>query len=443
MSPRSQQKGMSRASLEQWLQRLERLHPTEIELGLERVTAVASKLDLLPLAQPAITVAGTNGKGSTVAVLEALLMARGHSIGAFTSPHFRCFNERIRVAGAEVTDDEIVEAFQAIDVARGEVSLTYFEFATLAALLIFRARKTDIVVLEVGLGGRLDSVNIVDAAVSVITSIDLDHQGWLGNTRAEISVEKAGIARSGRPLVIADPDPPQALLHSAQETGASPVLVLGRDFSVSVEAGEWRGDLQSEGGAARRQLSSRPVASLLPENIVAALQAALLLGEDFSEQEVDAALAVAAPTGRRELQSIAGRDYVLDVAHNPAAVNKLHEYIDATPCKGKNIALFSAMEDKDIPGMISAAGNVFDAWFLAEQPTNERAASAADTAHWLRETGLTMISVSKNIRQAFRRAQGIMTEGDRLVVFGSFYTVADVLPLLDKDRQKGGAGPDS
>jgi dihydrofolate synthase/folylpolyglutamate synthase len=409
-----------------------------MELGLERVSAVAQKLELLPLTQPVITVAGTNGKGSTVAVLEALLNETGRSTGTFTSPHFLRFNERIRVSCVEASDREIVTAFTAIDDAREGISLTYFEFATLAALFIFRARDPDIVILEVGLGGRLDSVNIVDPAVAIITSIDLDHQNWLGDSRGEIAREKAGIMRDAIPVVIAEAVPPPELLDCASAAAAAPVLCLGRDFTVSGNGETWQGVLCETGGG-RRPLAPQPVGALLPGNICAALQAALLLNMDFSPGQMQRALAKTSLVGRRQLQQLAGRDYVLDVAHNPAAIDKLLEYIDATPCNGRTISLFSVMKDKDVHGMIRAAAGRFDAWFLGDQPANDRAAPAADIAALLYEEGQNIISVSKNLRQAFRRAQSLMAEGDRLVVFGSFYTVAAVLPLLDKDRRKSGA----
>ena len=428
---------MNKASLEQWLLHLETVHPNEIELGLERVSSVARKLELLPVRQPVVTVGGTNGKGSTVAVLEALLNAAGHTTGAFTSPHLLCFNERIRVSGEEVSDGEIVDAFVAIDSAREAVTLTYFEFATLAALLVFKVRNPDIIILEVGLGGRLDSVNIVDSSVAVITSIDLDHQGWLGDSRGEIAREKAGILRHDRPAVIADTAPPPELTACVAAVAPNPVLYLGRDFTVESTAEAWQGVLYQAGGG-RRQLEPLPFGALLPSNICAALQSALLLGVDFSDEQLRQALARACPAGRRQLQRVAGREYVLDVAHNPASVNKLLEYLNLTHCKGRTIALFSAMADKDIHAMIAAVGARFDGWFLADQPGNTRAATATDVAAVLHGVGQNMVSISKNLRQAFRRAQSLMSAGDRLVVFGSFYTVAAVLPLLDKDRRKDG-----
>lgn len=426
---------MSNASLAQWLQRLETLHPRSMELGLERVASVARNLSLLPVLQPVVTVAGTNGKGSVVAVLEALLRESGRCTGAYTSPHLLRFNERIRVAGEEALDAELVRAFEAVDAARGDTTLTYFEFATLAALLVFRSREVDVLVLEVGLGGRLDAVNIVDPSVAVITSIDLDHQQWLGAQRSEISREKAGILRRGRAAVIAEPEPPPELLDAAARRGADPLLLLGRDFSVERDGASWRGMLCLQSGVVR-PLPAQRAGPLLPENICAALQAALALGVTFSDAQLARALALACPAGRCQRLSAGGRDYLLDVAHNPAAVGRLLEFLDATPCEGKSFALFSAMSDKDLRAMLGPAAARFDAWFLADQPGNARAASAAQVAQLLHDLGRHEISVSADLRQALRRAQTRMAEGDRLVVFGSFYTVAAALPLLEKHGRR-------
>ncbi len=427
---------MGKASLGQWLERLETLHPNAIDLGLERVASVARTLDLLPLVQPVITVAGTNGKGSTVAVLEAITGQVGLVSGSFTSPHLLRFNERIRVGGAEADDGEIVAAFEAVDRARGQTGLTYFEFATLAALLVFRARKPDIVVLEVGLGGRLDAVNIVDPTVAVITSIDLDHQQWLGDSRGAIALEKAGIVRSGRPLVIGEPRPPAELLAAVAGAGARPVYRLGRDYTVTAGVNGWHGVLTGRGGA-QRALPEQPPGPLLPANICCALQAALAVGLEFSDEEFERALAVARPRGRCETLHLAGKHYLLDVAHNPAAVDNLIKKLPATDCKGKTFAFFSAMADKDIKSMIEISSGSFDGWFLADQPTNTRAARAADIAALLRDHGQDRVSVSKDLRQAWRRAQQEMSEGDRLVVFGSFYTVGEAARLFDRDSCVG------
>lgn len=424
--------------LAQWLTYLETLHPNPIELGLERVAAVARALDLLPVKVPVITIAGTNGKGSTVAVLESLLGLSGRLTGVYTSPHLLRFNERIRVGGMETADEEIIAAFEAIDDSRAETSLTYFEFATLAALWVFRARAVEVIVLEVGLGGRLDAVNIVDPQVAVITRIDLDHQSWLGAERGAIASEKAGILRAGVPAIIADPEPPAQLLEVALGVAADPVICLGAQFSFEVQGKQWRSVLWRTAGEPRR-LPWLPLGPLLPVNITAAFQAASLLGCTFTDEQAAEAVARARPRGRCERQWLAGREYVLDVAHNPASVNNLVDVLNATDCNGRTIAIFSAMGDKDIRAMIRAAIGTIDAWFLADQPANPRAATAAEIAAALSAEGQSMVSSSKNLRQAFRRAQGLMAEGDRMVVFGSFFTVAEVIPLLDRDRRKGEA----
>ena len=425
---------MSNASLAQWLERLETLHPREIDLGLDRVSSVALKMNLIPVTVPVITVAGTNGKGSTCAVLEAVLVQCGRVVGVSSSPHFLHFNERIRVAGNEVPDDLIVAAFEQIEIAREDISLTYFEFATLAALWVFRERAVDVMVLEVGLGGRLDAANMVDATVAIVTSIALDHQGWLGDTREQRAVEKAGIFRAGQLAIIADTEPPRSLLAKADEIGVQ-AHCLGRDFFVSEHGSGWTATLLNADGS-KRKLPEDLAKPLLPVNMAAAIQALLLLGETFSDEQLLDAFGSIKIRGRLEHLEIGGRLYLLDVAHNPAAVDKLLKDIDSSSCNGKTISLFSIMSDKDVRAVVQACSGYFSAWFLGDQPGNTRAMGAAELAQILREEGNEMISVSKNIRQAFRRAQTVMADGDRLVVFGSFFTVAAVLPALEKDSGK-------
>jgi dihydrofolate synthase/folylpolyglutamate synthase len=425
---------MTRSSLDQWLQQLASLHPTEIELGLDRVRAVAETLQLLPWSIPAITIAGTNGKGSVAATCEAALVALDIPVGVYTSPHFLSFNERIRVNGREVPDEEIVAAFEQIDAARQGISLTYFEFATLAALVVFRNRGLEWVVLEVGLGGRLDAVNIVDPAVAVITRIDLDHQDWLGDTREKIAAEKAGILRPGAPAVIADPDAPGTLMPPG---GAAAYYRVGCEWTAQ-RAGEGH-QLQLRNSAGEFTLTLSGPQALQPENVGAALQALLLGGLPVDSDAVLQAVAGMRVTGRLQRESLAGVDIVLDVAHNPAAVHKLHEYLASNPCNGRTIALFCAMSDKDLHGMIRACVSAVDAWFLADIPDVPRAAKASELAALVHEAGGHMISVSKNIRQAWRRAFTLLGEGDRLVVFGSFFTVAGALPLFHKDSARLGS----
>ncbi|QIB67281.1 bifunctional folylpolyglutamate synthase/dihydrofolate synthase [Kineobactrum salinum] len=423
---------MTEQSLAAWLARLESLHPREIELGLDRVSEVARRLELLPVQVPVITVAGTNGKGSTVAVLEAVTAEMGHRAGVYTSPHLLRFNERIRIAGVEATDLEIVSALQEIDAARTDISLTYFEFATLAALLIFRQQAVSIMVLEVGLGGRLDAVNIVDASAAVITSIALDHQQWLGHSVDAIAREKAGILRPGRPAVIAERVPPAALVEAVTASGAD-ALWLGREFDCQLLEDGCELRLALPGGGSRRLLLSNNPA-LLPENICAALQVLALLQLDCGEQTLQRVLPALQPPGRRQRLWIAEVEYVLDVAHNPAAAYKLRELLNSSPCKGKEICVFSAMADKDIAGMIEAVSGQFDGWCLADQPQNARAAKGSDMAAMLRQRDQQIISVSADLSEALDRARSLLTAGDRLVVFGSFHTVAAALSSLEQDR---------
>ncbi|MEP1596514.1 MAG: cyanophycin synthetase, partial [Halieaceae bacterium] len=327
-----------------------------------------------------------------------------------------------------------IAAFEQIDAARNEISLTYFEFATLAALLIFRERGVSLAILEVGLGGRLDSVNLVDPDVAVITRIDLDHQDWLGDDIDVIAREKAGILRAGRPAVIGALAPPTGLSRAVCDIGAQ-AFYLGDSFGFEASDEQLEVKLQQASGE-HLVLTLPQALPVQPENACAALQAMALLGLDLAALDVAEAVASVELVGRLQCEVVEGVELILDVAHNPGAVDKLVEHLDATHCNKKTIAVFSAMKDKDIHGMIARSLAAFDAWFLADQPENSRAAKAADVAATLHEQGCGMISVSKNLRQAYRRARSLLGEGDRLVVFGSFHTVAAILPLIEKDRRK-------
>lgn len=428
---------MTDGSLSTWLRHLESLHPREIELGLTRVASVARHLELLPITCPVVTVAGTNGKGSVVAVLEAMLLAQGRRPGVFTSPHLQRFNERIRLDGVEADDAAIVRALEAVDGARGDISLTYFEFATLAGLWLFREAAVDVLVLEVGLGGRLDAVNIIDPDIAVITRIALDHQAWLGETREAIAKEKAGILRPGRPAVLADPEPVDGLREAVVEIGCQP-LWLGEAMGLDEEGAQWTGWLQHRDGQ-RLELPALPRTALLPVNVCAALQALALLDLLPPPEQLSQVLGDLRLPGRLQQCQVAGQDWILDVAHNPEAVDKLRDFISSTPCNGKTICVFSAMQDKDLRGMIRSAGAIFDAWFLADQSDLPRAAPAAYIAGLLREEGQGMISVSRNLRQALSRARSVLGPGDRLVVFGSFTTVGAALDALDRQARRDSA----
>jgi dihydrofolate synthase/folylpolyglutamate synthase len=298
--------------------------------------------------------------------------------------------------------------------------------------LIFRERVVDWAVLEVGLGGRLDAVNIIDPTVSVITRIDLDHQDWLGDTREQIGAEKAGILRPGTPAVIADPEPPGSLTPAG---GAAGYYCVGREWTARRACNGHELQL-CDGNNGRVSVALDGPVALQPENVGAALQCLLVAGLPVVDERVRAAVSGVSITGRLQREMLGGVEIVLDVAHNPAAVHKLHEYLASNPCNGRTIAVFCAMSDKDLHGMIRACIDAVDAWFLADLPDVPRAARASDIAAQVHEAGGHMISVSKNIRQAWRRAFTLLRDGDRLVVFGSFFTVAGVLPLLQKDSAR-------
>lgn len=402
---------MSESSLAGWLLRLESLHPEEIELGLDRVAAVASNMALLPFNCPVVTVAGTNGKGSTIAVLDALLGNAGRSVGRYTSPHLLRYNERICVGGEPASDADLVVSFQRVDECRGDIPLTYFEFGTLAALELFRRAEVDILLLEVGLGGRLDAVNIVDPTIAIITSIALDHESWLGDTREQIALEKAGILRQNTDLICADIDPPASLQKRAAELGC-------QSHYISAEE------------AQRFNVSE----CLRGENIAAAWRCADMLGVETAPEQLAELVSRCAPHGRLQGEQLGGCEILFDVAHNPAAVENLASRLRSHSCSGRTLALFCALSDKNIHAMIRTTRDLFDAWFVASLPGVARSATASDLAAELRGQNVTMVSESKNPRQAWRRVRGVMSPGDRLVVFGSFHTVAAGLAALEKER---------
>ena len=418
------------ADLAAWLAYLERLHPSSIELGLERVSAVRERL-ALDLPFPVITVAGTNGKGSTCALLESMLRGAGYRVGLYTSPHLLRYNERVRIAGAEATDAALTAALERIEAARGDISLTYFEFGTLAAALLFRDAGLDAAVLEVGLGGRLDAVNAFDGDCAIITSIDLDHMDYLGPTREHIGREKAGVFRAGRPAVVADPDPPRSLLEHAAAIGA-PVHLVERDFGAGAGAHQWT--YWSWFG--RR--SGLPLPALRGAcqlgNAAAALAALDCLRERLPVDmgAVRRGLVEVELPGR--FQVLPGRPAViLDVAHNPQAAQRLAENMAAlrrgAGARGRTFAVFAMLKDKDIAGVARALDGQVDHWLVAGLP-GERGAGAQQVRGALAAAGLTAPAEScPDVAAAFRRAQEIAQPDDRILIFGSFLTVGAVLAL--------------
>ena len=419
-------------NLADWLTRLESLHPKAIDMGLERVAQVRDAL-ALRLDCPVFTVGGTNGKGSTCAMLEAILLQGGYKVGLYTSPHLVHFNERARLAGEIVTDEELVAQFAAVEAARGDVSLTYFEFTTLAILRLFAQSGLDAVILEVGLGGRLDAVNVIDADVAIVTSVDIDHTEYLGVTREQIGFEKAGIFRAGRPAICSDPVPPQSLIDHAEAIGAD-LWLLGRDFNYSGDKQQWNYGGRSVRRSGLGYPGLRGANQLL--NACAALAALEALRDrlPLGAQEVRSGLAMVELPGR--FQVLPGRPtVVLDVAHNPHAAAALAQNLGNMGFHPYTYAVFGAMADKDIDGIIAHMKPLVDHWCVTDLPL-PRAASAADIAARLSEAGVDNSSAKdaeRSIRtfaspaEAYANARSRAGENDRIAVFGSFLTVAGVI----------------
>lgn len=411
-------------SLDAWLARLERLHPSTIDLGLDRVRRVKDALGLVP-DFPLIVVGGTNGKGSTCAYLATILDAAGYKTGLYTSPHLLRYNERVRVAGREASDAELIAAFERVDAARGDVSLTYFEFGTLGAMARFIDAGIDVAVLEVGLGGRLDAVNVFDADVAVVTSVDLDHMDYLGDSREKIGFEKAGIYRTGRPAVCVDPVPPLSLLEHARRIGAD-LRCVDQDFSAQREDDHWTYrslatcwadlPLPAMAGACQLRNASGALAAL------DAIQDRL----PVDEAAIRRGLADTRVPGR--FQHIAQAPAViLDVAHNPEAARALAATLHDQPVGGRTLAVVGMLADKDAAGVFAALRDEIDAWWTCT-PASPRAQDAKALAAELRgQVGEVPIHVQPDVARALMEARSAAREDDRILVFGSFYTVAAVL----------------
>lgn len=424
------------STLDAWLAHLESAHPVGIDMGLTRIGKVKEALQL-SFACPVITVGGTNGKGSTCALLESILLRAGYKVGCHTSPHLLAFNERARLDGQNATDTDLLPHFEAVEAARlslpEPVSLTYFEFTTLAILHLFASRGLDAVILEVGLGGRLDAVNIVDTDCAIVTSIDIDHTEYLGDTREKIAFEKAGIFRPGKPAICADPAAPQTLVNHAAAIGAD-LWLFGRDFRYEGQAGSERQQWTYVGRTQRRAALAYPALRGANQliNTSAALAALEALRDQLpvSAQDIRLGLANVELPGR--FQVLPGRPAViLDVAHNPHAAAVLAQNLGAMGFYRYTYAVFGAMHDKDIAGVIAHLKGEIDHWCLTDLPLG-RAASAASLEATLREVGVadgpdSSIRRFSTPAEAFQDASSRATEDDRIIVFGSFYTVAGVM----------------
>lgn len=420
------------ATLNEWLALLEQRHFKQIDMGLDRVQAVKEKLDIR-FDCPVIMVAGTNGKGSTCAMLESILLRAGYRVGLYIKPHFLHFNERARLSGDMASDAQLIAAFEAVEAQRGDISLTYFEFTTLAIMKLLADAKQDVVILEVGLGGRLDAVNVVDADVAIVTSIDIDHTEYLGETREEIGFEKAGIFRPGKVAVCGDPVPPKSLIAHAEKIGAD-LWLMGRDFNYQGDKQQW-----AYGGRGMRR-NSLAYPSLRGANQILNASAALAALEALREmlpvgaQEVRTGLATVELPGR--FQVLPGQPLViLDVAHNPHAAATLAQNLDNMGFHPYTYAVFGSMLDKDIEGVIGHLKDKIDHWCVTDLPL-PRAASAQQLKEALLGAGVQpefrrdaarSVETFTTPAEAYANALSRAGENDRIVVFGSFLTVAGVM----------------
>lgn len=410
---------MTPATLDDWLRWQENQFQSAIKLGLERIRTVAQRMGLLTLPVPVITVGGTNGKGSTCAMLTRILQIQGYRVGTYTSPHLLRYNERITVEGVEATDADLCEAFSAIDQAREAIDLTYFEFGTLAAVWLFLRAGVDVMVLEVGLGGRLDACNLWDADVAIITGIGIDHVDWLGHTREAIGYEKAGIMRPGKPVVCGDPDPPASIADHAARIGAR-LLQFGRDFTLEgIPQPALHGAVQRRNAAcvriALQQLADRLLVD--PAAILTGLQTVKLAGR---------------------LQTVWQQPRLLvDVAHNPQAAGQLAVWLQANPIDGKTVGVFSILADKDLAGVVRVMQPCLEAWHLVQLP-----GSRATPVHQLRDAVLACgvnvpVHVHDDFATVWKTLALTLDKQDRVVAFGSFLVVSGMLEVIEPSSGAG------
>jgi dihydrofolate synthase/folylpolyglutamate synthase len=452
-------------TLQEWLKYIEQQHPKSIEMGLERTREAARRLSLGKPATHVITVGGTNGKGSTVAFIEAIARVAGLKVGTYTSPHLLRYNERVRIDGREASDEELVAAFEAVEIARlspspsgrgagvrvrrsgdfpdvgqkpsppnpplegegSDVPLTYFEFGTLAALWLFQQSNLDLAVLEVGLGGRLDAVNIVDPDVAVITTVDIDHVDWLGNDRESIGFEKAGIARAWKPLVLGERDSPSSVLRHAYAIGANAVR-LGSDFIHEVvDESHWRWrDAGFEVELPNPALSA-PVQRANAATAIAALRA---LDIELPTSALATGVATATLPGRLQRFDVCGTSVIVDVGHNPQAARELSAWLRAEPVPGRTLAVFAALADKDVQGVVAALEGEVSDWFLAGLESVDARGQSVDELALKISGAAAAGSRHADVHAALQAARAQAQAEDRILVFGSFHTVAEALAIL-------------
>ena len=410
-----------------WLTYIEAQHPKSIAMGLDRVNEVKQRLKLNP-DFPIITVAGTNGKGSACTMLERVYHEAGYHVACYSSPHILRYNERVRIACQEASDEALCNAFLAVEAARGETLLTYFEFGTLAAMWHFTRSDVDVAILEVGLGGRLDAVNAFEPACVIVTSVDLDHMDFLGNSRESIGYEKAGVFRPGIPAVCGDINPPSTLVHYAASIDAN-LMLVGRDFEFKLVGNSWT---YHQG---QTKIDHLPLPALVGDFQL--FNAACVVTAIEALQQLLPVTPAAMGTGLRTA-TLAGRfqlyasrpQVILDVAHNPHAAYALAENLRKLPSHGRTLAVFAMLADKDIAGVVAAMGTEVDSWYVAGI-NNVRGASALQLVNLIHlQTPNGDIQSFADVTSAYLQACMDASENDRIIVFGSFFTVADVMRAL-------------
>ena len=429
---------MSR-TLSEWLDWQQTLHLSSIDLGLDRIRVVAAKLKILELPFPLISIAGTNGKGSSTAMLQSIYQQAGYKTGVYTSPHLLRYNERIAIDGIAATDDLICDAFEKINQARGDTSLTYFEFSTLAAALLFVEQDVDLAIFEIGLGGRLDAVNLWDADIALITTIAIDHESWLGNNREDIAIEKAGIMRQGKSVICGDKNPPTTIASEAKRIGAQ-LIQRNIDFSLTLiepqvnnqsiaKHWQWHDHQQAESlelpsPSLQGQFQLDNAANII--TTITQLQTQL----PVALKAIEKGLVTIVLAGR--LQTIATCPQILvDVAHNPQSAQQLALYLHQNPIAGKTVALFSVLEDKDLAGIVAPFNTLIDQWSLVSI-NDERGQSADQIKYKLEKLGINSTAiVNNNFKKAMQDLINALECKDRVVAFGSFLLVSEVLESMD------------
>ncbi|ATS50758.1 bifunctional tetrahydrofolate synthase/dihydrofolate synthase [Xanthomonas citri pv. fuscans CFBP 6996] len=427
-------------SLSAWLAYIEQQHPNAIAMGLERVREVAARLQIAAPAKHVIVVGGTNGKGSTVAFIEAIGRAAGWKVGAYTSPHLLRYNERVRIDGNEASDAQLVDAFAAVEAARGDTALTYFEFGTLAALWLFQQSALDLAVLEIGLGGRLDAVNIVDSDVAVITTVDLDHTDWLGDDREAIGTEKAGIIRAWKPVVLGEIDPPSSVLRRAYQLGANAIRAGSDYFFEPIDAPHAEAP-QSDAPHWRWRDVAVTLELPMPAlhapvqlaNAAAAIAALQALPVEVPDAAWAQGIANAQVAGRLQRLEVDGVQVLLDVGHNPQAARALAAALGTQAHAGSTHAIYAALADKDVLGVVEAVAGQIDHWALAGLE-GARGQSAQALQARLQGSAAAQAPCHRDVAGAVRAVLDAASPGDRVLIFGSFHTVADALGALRSAR---------